>query len=154
MKKLSSTLCATVAAATIAASAVIPVNAGPMQLPRTAATEAKTAEIQNVRHVKRGKFVRRGDRAYYRGHRGYRKHRRGYRRHNGYWFPPAAFLGGFIIGNAFSQNRGRYYDRDHTYALHVRWCDDRYKSYRVSDDTFQPYHGPRRRCNSPYIRYY
>ena len=35
-------------------------------------------------------------------------------------------------------------------ARHHAWCDGRYKSYRVSDGTFQPYHGPRRRCNSPY----
>jgi hypothetical protein len=32
----------------------------------------------------------------------------------------------------------------------VRWCQNRYRSYRRSSDTFQPYNGPRRRCNSPY----
>lgn len=35
-------------------------------------------------------------------------------------------------------------------ARHHAWCDGRYRSYRASDGTFQPYHGPRRRCNSPY----
>ena len=35
-------------------------------------------------------------------------------------------------------------------ALHVNWCASRYRSYRVSDNTFQPYHGSRRNCNSPY----
>ncbi|CAN0656016.1 Lectin-like protein BA14k [Nitratireductor aquimarinus] len=35
---------------------------------------------------------------------------------------------------------------------HVNWCYDRYRSYRASDNTFQPYHGPRKRCISPYYR--
>lgn len=33
---------------------------------------------------------------------------------------------------------------------HVNWCYDRYRSYRASDNTFQPYNGPRRQCRSPY----
>ena len=33
---------------------------------------------------------------------------------------------------------------------HYVWCDRRYKTYRVWDDTFQPNTGPRRLCNSPY----
>lgn len=35
-------------------------------------------------------------------------------------------------------------------AAHVRWCKARYKSYRVSDNSWQPYNGPRRQCISPY----
>lgn len=34
---------------------------------------------------------------------------------------------------------------------HVHWCYNRYRSYRVWDNTFQPYHGPRRACRSPYL---
>lgn len=37
---------------------------------------------------------------------------------------------------------------------HVRWCYNRYRSYRASDNTFQPYHGPRKPCISPYMRRY
>lgn len=33
---------------------------------------------------------------------------------------------------------------------HVNWCHNRYRSYRVWDNTFQPYNGPRRQCWSPY----
>ena len=33
---------------------------------------------------------------------------------------------------------------------HVNWCENRYRSYRAWDNTFQPYHGPRRQCWSPY----
>lgn len=32
---------------------------------------------------------------------------------------------------------------------HIQWCETHYKSYRVSDDTFQPYQGPRKLCISP-----
>lgn len=33
---------------------------------------------------------------------------------------------------------------------HVDWCLDRYRSYDVGTDTYQPYHGPRRLCRSPF----
>lgn len=33
---------------------------------------------------------------------------------------------------------------------HVAWCQGRYRSYRAYDNTFQPYHGGRRACYSPY----
>ncbi len=34
---------------------------------------------------------------------------------------------------------------------HVAWCYDRYRSYRAYDNSFQPNHGPRRECYSPYL---
>lgn len=99
-------------------------------------------------------------------HRRYhrRRHRRG-----------AAIAGGLIagalIGGAIASSRNRYYGdpyyaprrvyrrrhyeprrvyRRHRGDAHTSWCYDRYRSYRAYDDTFQPYHGPRRRCWSPY----
>jgi hypothetical protein len=35
-------------------------------------------------------------------------------------------------------------------SAHVGWCAARYRSYDVRTDTFQPYHGLRRECRSPY----
>ena len=35
-------------------------------------------------------------------------------------------------------------------ARHVEWCDSRYRSYRVEDDSYTPYSGGRRACISPY----
>ena len=35
-------------------------------------------------------------------------------------------------------------------ARHVNWCEHRYRSYRVSDNSFQPYQGGRKACVSPY----
>lgn len=35
-------------------------------------------------------------------------------------------------------------------AAHYGYCSSRYRSYRASDNTFQPYHGRRRQCRSRY----
>lgn len=104
------------------------------------------------RYDRRGdgaRVSRRGDGYYYRGHRGYRDYRPGYRRHGNYWFPPAAFIAGAIIGGAISNQEPpvRYRPRG---GAHAEWCYNRYRSYRASDNTFQPYNGPRRQCTSPY----
>lgn len=34
---------------------------------------------------------------------------------------------------------------------HVRWCYNTYRSYRISDNSFQPYDGPRKACVSPHV---
>lgn len=44
----------------------------------------------------------------------------------------------------------RYYRTQRLSSAHVQWCYDRYRSYRASDNTFQPYNGPRQQCYSPY----
>ena len=35
-------------------------------------------------------------------------------------------------------------------AAHYGYCSTRYRSYRVSDNTFQPYRGRRKQCRSRY----
>lgn len=85
---------------------------------------------------------------YYRGHRGYTHRRPGYRYHNGYWFPLAAFATGAIIGGAIAtQPAPRAAGIN---PRHYQWCANRYRSYDAYSNTFQPYHGPRQRCYSPY----
>ena len=100
-------------------------------------------------NVQSRNFERRGNNYYYNGQRGYRERRPGYRYHNGFWFPPAAFVFGSIIGGAIASGIARE-NRGGSYNAHVAWCSDRYRSYRASDNTFQPYNGPRQQCNSPY----
>lgn len=74
---------------------------------------------------------------------------RGY--YDNYWYPGAAFLAGAIIVDALADDYPpERYGRAYVGDDHARWCYDRYRSYRISDDTFQPYDGPRRRCISPY----
>ena len=71
----------------------------------------------------------------------YRPYRR-YRRNRG----AAIGLGiaGALLGGAIVANQGNL-------GRHHAYCEGRYRSYRRSDGTFQPYgNRPRRRCNSPY----
>lgn len=92
------------------------------------------------------RIVNRGGYGYYGGYRGYRYARPGYRNYNGWWFPAAAFgaiVGGAIANQAYSGGGGLS-------GQHYSWCDQRYVSYRASDNTFQPYQGPRQACVSPY----
>ncbi len=152
--------------ARICAAAAIVVAFGAM--PATAASPSYGgapyggAEVQNAqfsfsfgndnrRDRRDGRFERRGSNYYYNGHRGYRDQRPGFRFYNGFWFPNSAFSFGFSFGNERDRDR----DRGRTVRLpaqHVAWCEDRYRSYRVSDNSFQPYNGPRQLCRSPYWR--
>lgn len=154
MKKLLGGLCATALLAATFTMGTATANAGPMSVP----APAVTGHIHLVQGMdghggprwQRGghryspRHYRGGPRhGFYRGHRGYRDRRPGYRYHNGFWFPPAAFIAGAIIGGAATRGPG-------VSSAHVQWCYDRYRSYRSSDNTFQPYQGPRRQCVSPY----
>lgn len=87
--------------------------------------------------------------AYHNGYRGHRQRQPGYVFRDGWWFPPAAFALGAIVGGAIANDTPRYAPRARGSA-HVDWCYNRYRSYRASDNTFQPYNGPRQQCYSPY----
>jgi len=151
-KLVSVMFAAALGVATVAASAV---SAAPFQASQVAAPGTNLVQVQS-RHG----IVRRGGGYYYNGHRGYRHHRPGYRRYGDFWFPPAAFALGAIIGGAIASQPSyepRYYERRvvpgpryDSGSAHVRWCYNRYRSYRAWDNTFQPYHGPRQQCWSPY----
>lgn len=157
MKRLTSYLCAAAMAVSAAGFGVVGANAQPLPVPTNIQAPGAYADVIQVqrrgeRQRHRG-FERRGDRAYYRGHRGYRHARPGWRQHQGWWFPPAAFVAGAIIGGAIAQpqpHRAPQPRRGGLSQAHVSWCYDRYRSYRASDNTFQPYQGPRRACRSPY----
>ncbi len=107
-----------------------------MPAPPVISSQSDVTNVQYHRHW-------RGDRhGYYRGHRGYRERRPGYRYHNGFWFPLAAFGAGAIIGGAMAAPpRG---------GSHVAWCENRYRTYRASDNTYVASGGVRRSCVSPY----
>ncbi len=144
MKTMRSAFCALLALSFVG-SASLPAAAVPMAMPKAPEASSGVVDVQmrRDRRDRRDRFERRGNRNYYNGHRGYRERRQGYREYRGYWFPPAAFITGAIIGGALSQGATRG-------NAHVSWCANRYRSYRASDNTFQPYNGPRQRCVSPY----
>lgn len=151
MKNLSAKLGATAIAALMTFGGISPTLALPFSASAPSATSGGDVLTVQMRHNRRdrrhhrrgGGFERRGESYYYHGHRGYRHSRPGYRQYNGYWFPSAAFVAGAIIGGAASSAASGG-------NAHVQWCSNQYRSYRVSDDTFQPYNGPRQRCASPY----
>jgi hypothetical protein len=151
MKRLSLSATALALSAVFAVSSVVPVEA--MPVPQQQQVK-QSSDVQNVKMIRRkhvrtnhrisrnhktwrGHYARNSYRSWH-GHRGYRTYRPGYRRYNGYWFPPAAFATGVVIGTTIRGGNA-----------HVRWCRNRYVSYRVSDNTYQPYNGPRRECVSP-----
>jgi hypothetical protein len=104
----------------------------------TAAQGTHSSEKPGMFEMRQDQYFRRhGNRAYYNGHRGYEYRRSGYQNYNGFWFPAAAFLGAAVIGSVI-QNGGT--------GSHADWCHNRYRSYRYSDNTFQPNYGPRRVC--------
>jgi hypothetical protein len=179
MRKLLSGFCATAMAATFAISSIAPVAAAPVFIPKAveASTDIQLAnhtpehrrwlrmqrrqdrrefrqelrqdrrEFRREARQDRREFRREGNYAWYGQHRGYRYYRPGYREYNGYWFPAAAFLAGALITGAIVNNNNNY---NYGGNSHVSWCYDRYRSYRASDNTFQPYNGPRQQCYSPY----
>lgn len=163
MRRLWSTLCAGALAASIGFTAVLPTEAAPVFVPRASAIDAAgTVQNGDVQNVAERRYIRRYDRrhdrrydrrhwdgdrhGYYNGHRGYRYYRPGYRRHGDFWFPASAFIAGALITGAIANSPTRYSGGN----AHVRWCYERYRSYRASDNTYQPYNGPRRQCYSPY----
>jgi len=136
MKKLAVVLISLVTGLT----GVVPAYA----FPSVSAPKIEASQVQEVRHRDRWHGDRHWrDRDRYYGHRHYRRHRHG---------NAGAIIGGLaagaIIGGAIASQQPRYYRSGGN--AHVRWCYDRYRSYRASDNTFQPYHGPRRSCRSPY----
>jgi len=146
MNKFASGFVATALAASFTAASFVPVNAAPLEPLQVRPAVSDTASnIQDVQYKWRRNHSDRG--SYWRGHHGSRHWRPGYRRHGDFWFPLAAFATGAIISGAIANDRPPAYRGGNA---HVRWCYDRYRSYRASDNTFQPYNGPRRQCVSPY----
>ncbi|MER8432221.1 BA14K family protein [Mesorhizobium caraganae] len=161
MNKIATGLLATTLSVSFAAAAILPADAAQMFVPQATTTSSDIVKVGES-HPKRyeqwrlGKrhfngnrnFARNNDSgAYWNGHRGYRDYHRGYRRHGDYWFPLAAFAAGALITGAIvNGENNRVYEGN----AHVQWCYDHYRSYRASDNTFQPNYGGRQQCNSLY----
>jgi hypothetical protein len=170
MKGLLTTVFAATISTAVVATSFVPAEAGPAFVPAAPAVTSDVLNVEYVAPANRDYYVggpvqvlpgarqvlpksyRRANNLYYNGYRGYREYRPGYRRYNDAWYPAAAFITGAIIGGALSNGvvTERRVVRRSSGNAHVEWCYDRYRSYRASDNTFQPYHGPRQQCYSPY----
>jgi hypothetical protein len=141
-----------------------------VQMPSAPQVE-KSADVQNVQYCRYGRcgpgpgYYRRPGyypgygpayrpyrpayrAGWYGGYRGYNYYRPGYRHYDGYWYPLAAFGAGAVIGGAIAAQPR--YVAPPVGSGHVAWCQQRYRSYRAYDNSFQPYNGPRQQCISPY----
>lgn len=144
-------------AAAVAVTSFTPSFALPMpsvSAAQPAVSGAASSDVQQVQYWRHrgGGYYRGGyGRGYYGGYRGYHGYRHGYRYHDGYWFPLAAFGAGALIGGAIA-SEPRTYARPAAgiNPRHYEWCANRYRSYRGYDNTFQPNHGPRQQCLSPF----
>jgi hypothetical protein len=168
MNKIVSGILATTLSVSFSAAAM-PANAAQMFVPQASGTSSDIVNVGETRYDQwrhgnrhfngnrnfgnrnfngNRSFARNNDGGgYWNGHRGYRDYHRGYRRHGDYWFPLAAFAtGALITGAIVNSENNRVYEGN----SHVQWCYDHYRSYRSSDNTFQPNYGPRQECRSPY----
>ncbi|HET7412575.1 MAG TPA: BA14K family protein [Pararhizobium sp.] len=71
------------------------------------------------------------------------------------YYPPYPYYRPYVYAPAYPVYRyrvppRRYYRPGRLSRAHIDWCYRHYRSYRASDNTYQPYHGPRRACISPY----
>lgn len=137
MKRFASSLFAACLALGFGMPAATSTNASALITP--ASQSAIKAPVETVQY-----YDYRGDRRDWRGpppryRDGYRYDRPYYRP---YWGPPPVYRLPRYRPAPVYRGGGN---------AHVRWCYNRYRSYRAYDNTFQPNYGPRRQCYSPYI---
>lgn len=146
------------------AASMAPAAAAPPVPARAALSEAQDSVKVDVRHRRHLRiYDGYGHQSYggyghesYSGHRHYRPYR--------HFRPRHGFSFGIVIGPRYHRPyydpfyapryvvRPRYHHR-HAVRIgnpHIRWCYNRYRSYDRWSNTFQPYHGRRRVCVSPY----
>lgn len=132
-----------------------PLAAGPMPTPQAVAPAAGVTLVRDSWAGDPPRNWRRHHRDWRRGHwRHGDRHWRRHWRHNG-WRHRHHYRGsGLYFGLGLVPSYNYYVAPRRHYrsgsSAHVRWCYDRYRSYRAWDNTFQPYNGPRRQCYSPY----
>jgi hypothetical protein len=146
MKKTLATLCAAAISLTSLGMASAPASAAPLQtsIQITGGAELISVRDRRDRKDRKDRFERRGNAYYFNGFKGDRRHRPGWRSYGGWYFPPSAFSFGITI-NPPSRPGIRLS------ARHINWCEDHYRSYRRSDNTFKPVGAPRRQCISPFV---
>jgi hypothetical protein len=100
----------------------------------------------SYRHYQRVTVVSR-----HQGYRAYRHrlHRPGYVYHNGLWISPRSMRSGVIVDRPIPRRHVVNYAGGIN-PRHYSWCAERYRSYHWRSNSFQPYHGPRQQCYSPY----
>jgi len=137
MKRILSACLAFALSLSFTALTAAPATAAPLRLSAPAVAEAP-GDVVQVGH-RHGRYHR---------HHHHRPHARHHHRRNHAGPIIGGLVAGAVIGSIIaSQPAYRY---GNTPSAHIAWCHRRYRSYDSRSNTFQPYHGPRRICRSPY----
>ncbi|WP_455480720.1 BA14K family protein [Bartonella sp. B12(2025)] len=99
------------------------------------------------------------------GFKGYHNYRRGYRKYrDNWWYPEAAFVTLPHLNTkraslkAVSEEERMFLisslkkKEPWMFKQHIESCRARYRSYNKSDNSYQPFHGPRKQCLSRFFK--
>ncbi len=150
MKRLISTATAALLAVGVMSASVSQADAGKRERRIIAGAAIGIAGAILLDNAARKSEKRRRARNYYHEPRRYRRHRRHYEPRRRYYDRPARYYDEPRIVYEEAPRRRYRQARRSLGRNHVSWCYNRYRSYRTSDNTFQPFHGGRRQCYSPY----
>lgn len=140
------------------ATSMMPAQAA-MPLVAAPQVEKQVVDVQYRERWERGDRWDRRDRWERRYERRHDRYDRRHSRRDNSWVPLAAgalIAGAVIAGSAAAQPRYvappayRAPTRAGLNPRHYEYCAGRYRSYDSYSNTFQPYHGPRQQCYSPY----
>lgn len=153
-------MAATAIASALVAASVLPAEAMPIvKAPAGDSSNVQTVQYHGGPNYRRydgrghGKRYNNGYNNHYHGHRPPPgpPPRRDYGWDGDNWVPLAILgAGALIIGGAVAAGNNAPRQVSGLNPKHYAWCEQRYRSYRPSDNSFQPYHGPREQCLSPY----
>jgi hypothetical protein len=145
MKRIFSAGLALILSLSFTMTSALPSMAGSLRPSVPAVAEAQADHVQVGQRHRRYDRHRHYRNDYRRHH--HRPHARYHRRNDA-----GPIIGGLVAGaiiGGIIAGQPRHHYRGHRSA-HVDWCLRRYRSYDVYSNTFQPYHGRRRACHSPY----
>jgi len=163
MRAFLTTLCAAAIAMSPVALGPAAANSAPQPIPLGTASQASVlndlVQVQSrhrYQQHRRG-FDRRGvqRRGYDNRHRRVQPQRPSRSHRSGPDLGSAvvgAIIGGIIVHQFQQQPRQQLRAQPGSFLSqnHIAWCQNRWRSYRLSDNSYQPYNGPRRVCVSPY----
>lgn len=148
MRNLNKSFCFFAALPVIGLMAFVPTMAADLDENLVVTQNSRLAQSSTITSQSRGEWN---------GFKGYRHHRTGYKKHtDGWWYPEAAFEPGAHADSTTiklkktSQKSKKEEEKPWLIKAHVDYCTAKYKSYTSSDNSYQPYDGPRKQCVSRY----
>lgn len=139
MAKVASMICAVAMA--LPMMTVSPAISAPVNL--TAPIVGHAAPVIDVQYRRhRNHYHRPPHHHRHRHHHHHRRHHRG--------DVAAGIIGGLAAGAIIGSIANSHAHSAPPRNPHVEWCLSKYRSYDIRTNTFQPFNGPRRFCNSPY----